>query len=414
VDLTPPTQPTWIQSKDHVPGQWSADSDLGMAWEVSVDEDCGLVFYEIVWNESNQPPTLPWFTGVPNAEYTVSPLADGAEWWFHAWAHDGAANYVAQPVSAGPFLIDTTPPTPPNLHPSLPPGQWTNTTSLNIDWDGALDDGSGLAGYHWLLDQAVSTDPSITPVRPDSSETYAGLVEGQHWFHLSPVDAVDNTGPPQHLGPFLLDLTPPSGEITQPPVGSVLHHTDPVLIEWIASDVLSGVAQISLFWSPDGYDTLYPIADGSAAQMGNSWNWTVPFVVEDQLWLEMVLEDGAGNQAVFELPAPYEVTRAVGVDGPVASVPDRLVLGRNVPNPFNPQTEIVYALPAEGMVRLVVYDASGRAVRTLVSEVEKGPAWHRVIWDGRADDGRRVSSGAYFYRLEAAGEARSRRMVLVK
>jgi flagellar hook assembly protein FlgD len=88
-------------------------------------------------------------------------------------------------------------------------------------------------------------------------------------------------------------------------------------------------------------------------------------------------------------------------------------LGQNVPNPFNPSTQIAYTLPQAGAVRLVVYNLLGQQIRTLV-EGDQGAGRYRVEWDGRDDQGRVVSSGVYVYRLVSAGLVESRRMVLVK
>jgi C1A family cysteine protease len=92
----------------------------------------------------------------------------------------------------------------------------------------------------------------------------------------------------------------------------------------------------------------------------------------------------------------------------------RLALHANAPNPFERGTVIRYELPSPAPVTLAIYDAAGRAVRTLVrSEVRPGGE-HVAAWDGRDDGGRLVASGAYFYRLEVDGEAAVRRMVLLR
>ncbi|MCP4549790.1 MAG: T9SS type A sorting domain-containing protein [bacterium] len=100
---------------------------------------------------------------------------------------------------------------------------------------------------------------------------------------------------------------------------------------------------------------------------------------------------------------------AVNDEGPVPA----LVLGQNMPNPFNPTTKIVFALPEAGSVQLQIIDAAGRRVRTLVNErLEVGR--HEVTWDGRDDTGHRQGSGLYLYRLEAGGHALTRKMLLLK
>jgi len=88
-------------------------------------------------------------------------------------------------------------------------------------------------------------------------------------------------------------------------------------------------------------------------------------------------------------------------------------LGQNVPNPFNPVTTIRYYLPGERMVLLVVYDLQGRRIRTLASGMQESGE-KRVTWDGTNDAGRQVSSGIYFYRLQAGQETSVRKMILMK
>ena len=85
----------------------------------------------------------------------------------------------------------------------------------------------------------------------------------------------------------------------------------------------------------------------------------------------------------------------------------------NVPNPFNPSTLIRYDLPEKGPVRLVVFDARGRQVRSLVNGVEVAGR-HQAAWLGNDVRGNRVASGVYFYRLQAGSYMATRRMVLLK
>jgi hypothetical protein len=90
-----------------------------------------------------------------------------------------------------------------------------------------------------------------------------------------------------------------------------------------------------------------------------------------------------------------------------------LALHQNSPNPFNPSTTIRYYLPERMRVRLDVYDVSGRLVARLADgEQERGD---RVVqWDGRGIRGGRVSSGVYYYRLQAGKEIISRTMVMLR
>jgi hypothetical protein len=88
-------------------------------------------------------------------------------------------------------------------------------------------------------------------------------------------------------------------------------------------------------------------------------------------------------------------------------------LEQNYPNPFNPTTTIRFNLSNQCHVKLRIYDVAGRLVQTLVDGVLV-PAQHSVQWDGRDRGGRRVSSGVYFYSIEAGDFRATEKMVLLK
>ena len=98
----------------------------------------------------------------------------------------------------------------------------------------------------------------------------------------------------------------------------------------------------------------------------------------------------------------------VGVESEIAGLPAEFALSQNYPNPFNPETVIEFALPRSGDVSLVVYNLRGEEVALLLSGTM--PAGnHRVSWDAS-----NVSSGIYFYRLQAGDFVQTRKMVLLK
>lgn len=90
------------------------------------------------------------------------------------------------------------------------------------------------------------------------------------------------------------------------------------------------------------------------------------------------------------------------------SVPRSYELAQNFPNPFNPQTEILYQLPEPGRVSLKIYDLLGKEVRTLVEEFREA-GYHQVIWDGRDNANRTVPSGVYLRKLAANGFVQTKR-----
>jgi hypothetical protein len=93
-------------------------------------------------------------------------------------------------------------------------------------------------------------------------------------------------------------------------------------------------------------------------------------------------------------------------------------LSQNYPNPFNPTTTIRFKVEGERLkapipVTLKIYNILGKLVRILVDE-EKVPGSYEVVWDGRDSQGKEVSSGIYFYRLDAENYRKTKRMTLVK
>ncbi len=94
-------------------------------------------------------------------------------------------------------------------------------------------------------------------------------------------------------------------------------------------------------------------------------------------------------------------------------LPARTRLDQNHPNPFSPKTTISFALSRPGRASLVIYDVTGRAVRTLVDKSLKAGEYAEP-WDGRDNDGADVSTGVYFYKLSTAAFDETRKMVFLK
>ena len=88
-------------------------------------------------------------------------------------------------------------------------------------------------------------------------------------------------------------------------------------------------------------------------------------------------------------------------------------LAQNRPNPFNPTTTISFEVLERTHVNLSVFDALGRRILTLIDS-PRGPGVSEVVWDGTDANGTQVSSGVYFYRLQTAKNARTKKMLLLK
>jgi hypothetical protein len=114
------------------------------------------------------------------------------------------------------------------------------------------------------------------------------------------------------------------------------------------------------------------------------------------------------TDSVFHLGSGWS---AVG--DPILLLPDRFELAQNFPNPFNPQTEIMFSVPNPATVRIQIYNLMGQNVRTL-TDAHYAMGVHRITWDGRSDAGVSVGAGVYIYRMEAPGFVQTRKMLLMK
>ncbi|MFH0922396.1 MAG: hypothetical protein V1913_18780, partial [Fibrobacterota bacterium] len=103
--------------------------------------------------------------------------------------------------------------------------------------------------------------------------------------------------------------------------------------------------------------------------------------------------------------------------GGLRELPGGFALSRNYPNPFNPATTLDYAVPrgAKGntAVDISIYDIRGVKVAVLVHE-QRESGYYRVVWNGRDNHEKALSSGLYFCRLTGGGFCLTRKMLMVK
>jgi hypothetical protein len=98
--------------------------------------------------------------------------------------------------------------------------------------------------------------------------------------------------------------------------------------------------------------------------------------------------------------------------------PDRFALNQNYPNPFNPETWIPFKIAEPANVVLSIYDIHGQLVRKI--ELGEKPAGvyvsqdKAIHWDGLNQEGEAVSSGMYFYTLQANDYTETKRMLILK
>jgi hypothetical protein len=119
----------------------------------------------------------------------------------------------------------------------------------------------------------------------------------------------------------------------------------------------------------------------------------------------------------------FSKTTSVASPRANATVPMDFALSQNFPNPFgsgaisrfagNPATEISFQLARAEQTELSIYNITGEKVRTLVSGTVQ-PGHHSVKWDGTDENGKRLASGTYVYRLKVGNLQQARKMILLQ
>ena len=172
-------------------------------------------------------------------------------------------------------------------------------------------------------------------------------------------------------------------------------------------------------WLPTKGDTT--IADGSYMIGGlRTGDYYVVAMTEcDMMWYDNQTTPEQANLVHVTMP---DTTSGIDFNLPSAVEdqvdqtnfrPTEFELSQNYPNPFNPGTEIKYTLQKPAQVNLQIYNLLGQKVKTLVNEYQPFGS-HHIVWDGKNEQGKKVSSGVYFYRLEVNEISETKRMVLLK
>ena len=116
---------------------------------------------------------------------------------------------------------------------------------------------------------------------------------------------------------------------------------------------------------------------------------------------------GLEVEIIPEIPEPVSIKN----DGEIAS---EFLLSQNYPNPFNPVTRISWQSPVSSHQTLKVYDILGNKVATLVDEYKPAGSYEVEFSAGSSGDASGLSSGIYFYRLNAGNFVETKKMVILR
>jgi M6 family metalloprotease-like protein len=219
-------------------------------------------------------------------------------------------------------------------------------------------------------------------------------------------------------------------------------NTDKPLVAGVPGDEVGDTLWIKP-WGPLGADNqtskdiLVPDSEADMVLVHANINWTSTGLVAGTKFQDdyfKVVLFGFGFEALsggvhmgHPLSEPHFVMRRVldwlkgytdvfDFEEGYTSVPKSIKLFQNYPNPFNPNTSIQFTVNSGQSplhITLKIYNIRGQWVRTLVDEDKPGGNY-AVLWDGRDEEGKFVSSGIYFYKLTAGSSSEVKKMVLLK
>ena len=145
--------------------------------------------------------------------------------------------------------------------------------------------------------------------------------------------------------------------------------------------------------------------------------WVQRYSEIDYDWASSIAVDGSGNVFVTgrssgngssEDFATIKYSQVIGIKNVSSEIPNGYKLLQNYPNPFNPTTKIRFSLPKNSFANLVVFDALGRELETLVNE-QLNAGTYEADWSAN-----KFSSGVYYYRLNTGDFTETKKMILIK
>ena len=147
----------------------------------------------------------------------------------------------------------------------------------------------------------------------------------------------------------------------------------------------------------------------SSSDLGKNWSNISDGLTGNALSANLLTVLGnnlvtATNDGLWQRP----LSEITSTQNNYSDLPKFYFLSQNYPNPFNPLTTINYSIPKTGFVILKVYDLLGREIKTLVNE-EKIPGNYKIEFDAA-----NLSSGIYFYRLQAGSFTQTKKLILLK
>jgi len=171
-------------------------------------------------------------------------------------------------------------------------------------------------------------------------------------------------------------------------------------------DLTEGIEAVYRNWWFSATDSLYLTENVSEV---NHFFTDVSYGDSADVKLQIITNEGAifEKSERVELKAPYLLSNN-------NSIPTKVWLSDNYPNPFNPVTSIEYSVEKAGHVNIAIYNVMGHKVYDLVSGYHSPGARYSAVWNSNTQSNISISTGIYFYEMRSGNYIERKKMVLIK
>ena len=418
---------------------WTApgdDGSTGIAAAYDIRYSTSLITdanWDAATQITNEPTPQP--TGSQES-FVIDSLEPNSIYYFAIKTSDEAFNWstLSNVISKTTDAESTAPSAIASLSVSSP-----TDSSVTLSWTAVGDDGnigqasqyeirystSPITSINWSSATIVGSPP--TPNVAGTSETFvvSGLIqETTYYFAVKTADEVPNWSELSNVvSTTTIDLTAPAAIIDLSALTSEANGV--ITLNWTApgDDNMLGTAAVyeirySLNQITDSnwLETSLLMTPPSPLPAGEQQSTELTGLTPGQFYyIAMKSYDNSQNSSVMSNTASAEAgfNLATDIDDNENNIPTDFALAQNYPNPFNPSTTIGFALPTSSHVELTVYNIEGKKVKTLVDY--KLPAGqHSIEWDGTNNNGSKIATGVYIYRIFAETFSATKKMVLLK
>ena len=258
IDLTAPAAPTAVTV---TPGVWTATNSFSVGWTYPTESGTSGIASGAYYKLDAAPSSATDGTLVGSEPITGIQVSGSGNHTVYLWLVDNVGNVNGSNRASATLQFDNAAPTNPNslTSPTHLVSAWSNLSVIQAQWAGASDAESGVDGYSLLWDGNANTVPDAVMdcMAAVSANSSMPLADGTYYFHIRTVDKVGNwAAGAAHLGPFFIDLTPPTGifwvSSTSHVIGQWSNDSE-MVISWSgATDLFgSGVGGYSYEWDKD-------------------------------------------------------------------------------------------------------------------------------------------------------------------